>query len=119
MSRRRAISANSFMLILLSQYHKSVLLDRMRVPAAEQICALILLAPDRKLVRDQRGYWNHASLLTDVKSVNPDGTYKETVRWFNGGYKGRTIDRLIEKGRLRATKFDTDARPTEVEWVPL
>lgn len=104
-----------FLLLMLGRFHTLMVMHQGKVPAAEQVIVLILLAPDRKLIRDHRGCWNHASLLTQVKDIKNGGT----VPWFNGGYKGRTIEKLIEAGRLRATKFDVSARPTEVVWVPL
>jgi hypothetical protein len=96
--------------LLAQQFDSITLAFPQRVPAVDRAMLLILLAEDRKLIRDREGYWNRRRALTD-STFNGD-----PVKVFNTGCKDKTIEKLIESNLVLETKFDGRGRPIEVVW---
>lgn len=99
--------------VILDQYQRINISNPCKTPAPEQVLITVMLAKDKKLIRDARGRWNHREAKRNGWTT---GVFQDD---FCSGFKGRTIERLIEAGRLRETKFDEKGRSIEVAWVPI
>lgn len=102
---------HSIRTLLSRKIEAELVLANARLAAPDRAVLTLVLSQDQRLVRDHYGRWNQRHARRQLQGSG------QPAAGFCSGFNDKTIQKLIESGRVQETKYDGRGRPTEVTWV--